>query len=400
MNDFFHDKGTLTVSIGEGYLSAFEAGTLKAGDVVRTTRNAGSPSTLLFNGERLAECEVVIIGDLFGVRIVGLDPRREPDAEPGSRDDLVEMLPVSVGLGSIRVSLAELLGVGAGSFASLGRPFSTEEDANLLVAGLPMARGKVVVIEEEMGLRVTKVEGGALRGATVRASGYLLEPGGPRRVKDYDFKRPDKFSRNAVMRIAEIHGYFLRNLKARLPAAAASRASQKLSVDQCTYGEALEALGDAFGCLVAENVPVHRSAARLEGSRVQAPGKLLLEEEGTARPVSAASRGFIERFAGESGVAARSPVLLYHRTAGSWGGILKDAEGVSAVLSCLRGGWKNAVDLNLHPVPDGEAFLRDLPINQREMVITVTFGGEGKDGAEACLVYPYFTLEPLMGVLG
>lgn len=399
MNELFETKGTLTVSIGEGFLSSFEAGTLKPGDVVRTTKNAGYPSTLLFNGERMARCEVVVLGDMFGVRITGLEPARDPSAEPGTRDDLVEMLPVAVSLGSIRVSLAELSGVGVHSIVSLGKPCGTP--AHLLVAGMPLADGEVVVIEEEMGLRIMKVLGAGFRDENVRASGYVLDPAGPSRVKIYDFKRPDKFSRNAIMKIAEIHGYFLRNLQARLPAAAAC-AAQRRSVDQCTYGEAIEALGTAgsYGCVVAENGPVRRSQSRSEGSGLQPPGKLLLEEEGTAHPVAASSRAFIERFAGENGIAARSPVLLYHRRSGSWDTLLKGAEAVLVVTSCLRGGWKNVVDLNLRPAPEGDAMLKESPINEREMVVTVAYGGGEKEPPEFCIVYPYFTLEPLMGVLG
>lgn len=56
MNDLFTTKGTLTVSIGEGCLSSFEASTVKKGDIVRTTRIAGTPLMMHFNGMRLCPC--------------------------------------------------------------------------------------------------------------------------------------------------------------------------------------------------------------------------------------------------------------------------------------------------------------------------------------------------------
>ena len=71
----------------------------------------------------------------------------------------------------------------------------------------------------------------------------------------------------------------------------------------------------------------------------------------------------------------------------------------AALLSCLRGGWKNLVDLNLRPVPSDDPFAVKPWIPPGDMVIIVAFGGaDGK--AQMAIVYPYLTLEPLMGVLG
>jgi hypothetical protein len=45
MADMFSDQGTLTVSVGEGYISTHEADTLVKGDVIRTSdsRKDGEP---------------------------------------------------------------------------------------------------------------------------------------------------------------------------------------------------------------------------------------------------------------------------------------------------------------------------------------------------------------------
>ncbi len=74
MSDFFHKRGTLTVVIGQGWLSSFEIGSLKVGDVVRTGQLAGRPALIRYNGCEMGPCEVVIIGDLFGVRVTGTEP--------------------------------------------------------------------------------------------------------------------------------------------------------------------------------------------------------------------------------------------------------------------------------------------------------------------------------------
>ena len=70
----------------------------------------------------MAPCEVVVIGDLFGVRLTGTEPLGETVAVPGTRDDLAELLPTEVVLGSIEVSPAELRGVGRNTIISLGQP--------------------------------------------------------------------------------------------------------------------------------------------------------------------------------------------------------------------------------------------------------------------------------------
>ena len=142
MSDFFHKKGTLSVVIGQGWLSSFEAGSLKAGDVVRTGQLAGRPALLRYNGCEMGPCEVVIIGDLFGVRVTGTEPLGEVVPVPGTRDDLAELLPTEVVLGSIEVSPAELRGVGRNTIVSLGKPFSESADAELRAAGMPLARGQ------------------------------------------------------------------------------------------------------------------------------------------------------------------------------------------------------------------------------------------------------------------
>jgi hypothetical protein len=43
MKNFLQEKGHLKLSVGEGCLSAYEVGVLKAGDIVSTSKLAGEP---------------------------------------------------------------------------------------------------------------------------------------------------------------------------------------------------------------------------------------------------------------------------------------------------------------------------------------------------------------------
>jgi flagellar motor switch/type III secretory pathway protein FliN len=405
MSDFFNTKGTLAVSIGEGWLSSFQASTLKTGDVVRSAHIAGQPSTLFFNGMKIGMAEVVVMGEYLGARIVGAPFRGEPPVEPGIKDDVIELLPTMISLGSVKVSLKELSGIGPRSIISLGKPLSTEEDCELLVAGLPAARGRVVVLGEEMGMRITKVYGTTFKETNIRSSRFLVEKGVPEvEVKDYDFKRPDKFTRAAIMRIAEVHGYFLRNLAARLPEASAVLAAgaEGMVVDQCTYGEALELLPrKAFARFAAENAS-WRPAPVEAGGAAAHPGssnRMLLEEEGTSNPLPKGIRDAVSHYWDESiGMVSRSPVLVFY------GGALKASldgeDGREALLSCLRGGWKNMVDLNLKPYTPAEGGSDFPALNQYEMVIAVGVKDRDKSGYAMAILYPYLTLEPYLGILG
>lgn len=62
---------------------------------------------------------------------------------------------LSVEIGRTRMTIREALALGPGSIVSLHR--LAGEPVDLLVNGKPIARGEVVVIDEEFGLRVTDV---------------------------------------------------------------------------------------------------------------------------------------------------------------------------------------------------------------------------------------------------
>jgi flagellar motor switch/type III secretory pathway protein FliN len=404
MSDFQNQKGALTVVIGQGWLSSFETGSLKAGDVVRTGHLAGRPSTLRFNGCEMAPCEVVVIGDVFGARVAGTEPMGETVAVPGTRDDLAELLPTEVVLGSIEVSPAELRGVARNTIISLGVPLSESEDAELRAGGMPLARGKVVVIGEEFGLRITEVLARPFAESNIRASGFLLDPRGTRGVKDYDFRRPDKFTKIAIDNVRDTHCLFLRNLRVRMPEIAAGLASDPspAATDQCTFEESQHWLAEAgrFSLFAAENLGMRRRdrESPAEG-RFAAHGKALLEEEGTPHPVATEVRNRIDEMANIRDYLNRQPVLIYYRDTTPVHAALASDDSHEVLLSCLRGGWKNLVDLNLRPMPADDPFAEQPWIPARDMVIIVSFNGA--DGKVAmAIVYPYLTLEPLMGVLG
>jgi flagellar motor switch protein FliN len=84
---------------------------------------------------------------------------------PEVADDLERLRDVPVELaveiGRTRMTIGETLALGPGSIITLNR--LAGEPVDLLVNGKPIARGEVVVIDEEFGLRVTDVVTGRRR---------------------------------------------------------------------------------------------------------------------------------------------------------------------------------------------------------------------------------------------
>jgi flagellar motor switch protein FliN/FliY len=64
---------------------------------------------------------------------------------------------LTVEVGRTRMSLGETLALGPGSVVTLDR--LADQPVDLLVNGRPIARGEVVVIDEQFGLRITEVAG-------------------------------------------------------------------------------------------------------------------------------------------------------------------------------------------------------------------------------------------------
>ncbi len=100
-------------------------------------------------------------------------PAALPALAEGADGDLARLhdVPVelTVEIGRTRMTIGETLNLGPGAIVSLNR--LAGEPVDLLVNGTPIARGEVVVIDEEFGLRITEVGAGMARlGSEVEAA--------------------------------------------------------------------------------------------------------------------------------------------------------------------------------------------------------------------------------------
>ena len=81
---------------------------------------------------------------------------------------------LAVEIGRTQMTIRETLALGPGSIVTLNR--LAGEPVDLLVNGKPIARGEVVVIDEEFGLRVTEVVAGDAAPAEEAPAEPAVEP--------------------------------------------------------------------------------------------------------------------------------------------------------------------------------------------------------------------------------
>ncbi len=94
------------------------------------------------------------------VELEQLSPAEIGDAAPGMPDlHRLSDVPIdlTVEIGRTRLTVGETLDLRPGSILTLNR--MAGEPVDLLVNGTPIARGEVVVIDEQFGVRITDVLG-------------------------------------------------------------------------------------------------------------------------------------------------------------------------------------------------------------------------------------------------
>src|SRR3954447_515881 len=88
--------------------------------------------------------------------LAGHEPAPAPDPAAGGLERLREVrVELTCEIGRARMTIGEALTLAPGSIVGLNR--LSGEPVDLLVNGRPIARGEVVVIDEEFGLRITEI---------------------------------------------------------------------------------------------------------------------------------------------------------------------------------------------------------------------------------------------------
>ncbi len=193
------------------------------------------------------------------------------------------------------------------------------------------------------------------------------------RVKVYDFKRPDKFSKDQIRTVAIMHEAFARQSTTGMSSMLRSDCHFHVaSVDQLTYEEFIRSIPNptTIGVLALE--PFLKGPALLEID----PG---------------ITSAMIDRLFGGLGRSLASNRELTDIEAGLMEGV------ITRWLPSLRTAWTPVIDLQprLAAIETKPQFAQIVP--PHEMIVLVTLEGKVGEGTGMVnLVLPYITIEPII----
>lgn len=199
-----------------------------------------------------------------------------------------------------------------------------------------------------------------------------------RRIKRYDFRRPDKFSREQLRTMQNIAESFSRLAATRLSAALRLPCDLSLeAVDQLTYDEFMAPLPSPCTLAIASMEPLR--------------GRVVLHLD------AAASDAMLERLFGATPLANPHPLAS---------GGLTDIEVsqlervVGSTLEALESAWSfvDGMRPRLEQVETEARFCQVVP--PREMIVLTSFAlNVGPVKGKLDIVYPFLVLEPIIGML-
>lgn len=196
-----------------------------------------------------------------------------------------------------------------------------------------------------------------------------------RKVKLYDFKRPDKFSKDQIRTLQMIHEVFARLTTAALSAQLRTIAHLHVaSVDQLTYEEFMKSIPNPTTLTVVDMEP-------LEGSSI-------IEID------PAIAFTMIDRLFGGKGVS----IQISREMTDIEQSVIEKI--MLRILNNLKEAWVNVVDLKprLEKIESNPQFVQIVPPNDMVVLITLeTKVGEVEGMTNLCI--PYIVIEPIINKL-
>lgn len=193
-----------------------------------------------------------------------------------------------------------------------------------------------------------------------------------RKVKIYDFKRPDKFSKDQIRTVQMMHETFARLTTTALSAKLRSMVQVHVSsVDQLTYEEFIRSIPNPTTLALVSMDPLKGSA--------------ILEMD------PAITFTIIDRLFGGTG----EPIKISRELTDIELSVIEG--NVVHILGNLREAWSSVIDLRprLGSIETNPQFAQIVPPNEMVMLITLeTKIGESEGMMNLCI--PYITIEPII----
>ncbi len=381
--------GSLSVEIGAAGISVFEAGALAPGQVILSVAEAGFPNRMLFNDAPIGLCEMIVFGaeNTMAARIVDSEYFPAHPRLPRRQDFLGEILPVSIRIGRIPLDLASAHRLGRNAVVNMDAPPTGPDNASLSIAGIPVATGTIVIMEDRYGIRLDTIHRPFPVVSGVRTTGAVIDPEEPETVLIFDFSRPDRFSRDQIDRLVMIHRLVAGNLQGDIPGL------QLYGIDQMTFAEAVNYF-TRRGLRETSVLELVRRPSLLREDGGDGSELFLYEPLPCSRPLSAESRAMIEQSLSSRGVFRRSPVFYFSRSATS--GDARSGHNGAEISRAISAGWRDLVDFRLRSLEAGEG---EIAVPAYEMTVIAEFT-DSEGHPLAAVLYPYLTLEPYLAILG
>ncbi|MCL2205195.1 MAG: flagellar motor switch protein FliM [Treponema sp.] len=196
-----------------------------------------------------------------------------------------------------------------------------------------------------------------------------------RKIKIYDFKRPDKFSKEQIRTISMMHETFARLTTTSLSAQLRSMVHVHVaSVDQLTYEEFIR------------SIPTPTTLAIINMDPLK--GNAILEID------PAITFSIIDRLFGGTGEGTKNPHELTDIESSVMEGI------IVRILGNMREAWTQVIDLRprLGQIDTNPQFAQIVPPSDMVVLVTLeTKVGDVEGMINFCI--PYLTIEPIVGKL-
>ncbi len=226
-----------------------------------------------------------------------------------------------------------------------------------------------VLSQDEIDQLLTAISSGEVATEEVSA------PADQRKIKIYDFKRPDKFSKDQIRTVSIMHETFARQTTTALSSQLRSLAHVHVaSVDQLTYEEFIRSIPNPTTIAVINMDPLKGSA--------------ILEID------PAITFSIIDRLFGGQGEGAKFSRELTDIEQSVMEGI------IVRVLGNLRESWSTVIDLRprLGGIVTNPQFAGIVPPSEMVVLVTLeTKVGEVEGMMNLCI--PYLTIEPIISKL-
>ena len=411
MEKYLDKEGELSVIMVKGFISLYESCNLKKGDVIQLSTIQSNPLSLYFNGIFLGKGEVVILGkfvskfdsniERLGIRLYDLNDHDTTNTFPGAMDKLLDIVPVYLELDKIQISLNDLKGLGVPSFIGLEKEYNKEEDVELLAAGQPIAYGKLIVVNDNFGIRITKVYYKNNPDIPFRSSGSIIDVNsGDYAIRDWNFKRPDKFSRNQILSIKNIHNVFVNNLKLLIPDIKKYKVER---IDQIVFCEIYDEIKTNHAYITFRNETRPMAVSSMDvvklKSKKDIPKYYIQQKRSKFKPPCYLIEHLKKISNKEIKVRWESLILLAIYKKSHLAKLNTENKINKSILESLQNAWKTIGNINFRLKSMLESFEKAKIVPDNDMCISIKIIDESNPGANMIIIYPYITLSPYLDLL-